>query len=63
MVRTPEGSTARDVIVTVRITPQMKAIIDSQRRSRGGMSLSTYLRWLVTQDTKRIEQEQTSNGA
>lgn len=35
----------------------MKATLDSQRAVRGGMTRSSYIRWLITQDTKRIEQE------
>lgn len=35
----------------------MVAAIDSQRAFRGGMSRSTYLRWLISQDGKRIARE------
>jgi hypothetical protein len=32
--------------------------MDRQARARGGMSRSTYLRWLLDQDNKRIAREQ-----
>jgi hypothetical protein len=31
--------------------------LDRQARDRGGMSRSTYLRWLLEQDRKHIERE------
>jgi hypothetical protein len=31
--------------------------LDSQARARGGMARSTYLRWLLDEDGKRIEKE------
>jgi hypothetical protein len=39
------------------MTDPMKATLDSQRAARGGMTRSSYIRWLIAQDTKRIEQE------
>lgn len=35
----------------------MDAAIDEQRAFRGGMSRSTYIRWLITRDGKRIASE------
>lgn len=57
MVRTPDGPVARDAIVTFRITDTMGTQLDGQRAFRGGMSRSTYIRWLISQDAKRIERE------
>ncbi len=63
MVRTPDGPVAREAIVTFRITASMGTQLDGQRAFRGGMSRSTYIRWLIAQDAKRIEQEKTWDGA
>ncbi len=57
MARTPDGPVTREAIVTFRMTDTMKATLDTQRASRGGMSRSSYIRWLITQDGKRIEHE------
>jgi len=57
MARTPDGITARDRIVQVRLTAHMQSDLDEQRAFRGGMSRSTYIRWLISQDTKRIAHE------
>lgn len=57
MVRTPDGSLPRESIVTFRVTAAMGAQVDAQRAFRGGMSRSTYIRWLIAQDAKRIERE------
>lgn len=40
----------------------MRAELDAQRAFRGGMSRSTYVRWLVTQDAKRIEREKNGEN-
>lgn len=32
-------------------------VLDANRRARGGMDRSTYIRWLVAQDQKRIAGE------
>lgn len=57
MARTPDGATARDTSVVVRMTTNMRNDMDSQRSFRGGMSRSTYIRWLISQDSRRIEHE------
>lgn len=57
MARTPDGATARDTSVVVRMTTNMRNDLDRQRSIRGGMSRSTYVRWLIAQDTKRIDHE------
>lgn len=57
MVRTPDGSEPRVQTLQVRVTPTMASDLDGQRAFRGGMSRSTYIRWLVAQDGKRIARE------
>lgn len=47
-MRTPDGPTARDVTLTLRITKSQLAAIDRQRRT---LSRSEYLRRLVMADT------------
>jgi hypothetical protein len=32
-------------------------VLDANRRARGGMDRSTYIRWLVAQDQRRIANE------
>lgn len=39
------------------MTSEMRNDLDAQRAYRGGMSRSTYVRWLITQDSKRIQKE------
>ena len=63
MVRTPDGATNREVTLSLRVTPTMRARIDEQRRARGGLSLSAYIRWLVAQDQKHIAQETARTSA
>lgn len=43
--------------VQVRLTTPMSVSLDAQRRDRGGMSRSAYIRWLISEDTKRIRRE------
>lgn len=57
MARTPDGPFARGVSVTTRMSPIECEKLDAQRRERGGMDRSTYIRWLVSQDGKRIHRE------
>jgi len=57
MARTPDGPATRQAIVTFRMTDTMRATLDVQRAARGGMSRSSYIRWLITQDGKRIANE------
>jgi hypothetical protein len=57
MARTPDGAVTRDKFLHVRLTPTDEAALNRQRGLRGGMSASAYVRWLITQDGKRIERE------
>lgn len=44
-------------MIPARMTPEMVTGLDGQRAFRGGMSRSSYIRWLIQQDAKRIERE------
>lgn len=35
-------------------------VLDANRRARGGMDRSTYIRWLIQQDKRRIAQEESA---
>lgn len=57
MARTPDGPVAREMPITVRLTPIERESLDEQRRARGGMTRSAYLRLLVRQDGNKIRRE------
>lgn len=57
MVRTPDTGIVREASITTRMTTPDVADMDSQRRERGGMSRSGYIRWLIREDKKRINRE------
>jgi len=57
MARTPDGLTARTKMTSFRLEATEVDQMDRQAVARGGMSRSTYLRWLIDQDKKRIERE------
>ena len=58
MARTPDGLTARTKMTSFRLEETEVDQMDRQARARGGMTRSTYLRWLLDQDNKRIAREQ-----
>lgn len=61
MARTPDGAVAREISVTARMTTQGVEKLDTQRRARGGMTRSAYIRWLVNEDEKRLRRERLTN--
>lgn len=57
MARTPDGPTAREAPVTVRFAMMERMDLDDQRRARGGLTRSAYIRMLVRQDGARLKKE------
>ena len=57
MGRTPDGLNRRGVVTSFRLEPAEVDQLEAQAKQRGGMSRSTYLRWLITQDQSKIERE------
>jgi hypothetical protein len=57
MARTPDGLNKRAVVTSFRLEPAEVDQLDEQAMARGAMSRSTYLRWLVNEDKKKIAKE------
>ena len=57
MARTPDGAMAREESITTRMAIPDRVALDKQRATRGGMSRSAYIRWLIREDGKRITRE------
>lgn len=52
--RTPDGPVARQNVVSMKMSGAELAALDRQRKLRGGMDRSAYLRSLIRQDAARI---------
>jgi hypothetical protein len=58
MGRAPDRAVSRKHSITSRMDDTEVADLDAGGRHRGGMDRSTYIRWLIQDDKKRIAREQ-----
>lgn len=59
MGRAPDRAVTRKHSITTRMDDNELRDLDAGGSARGGMDRSTYLRWLVAQDKRRIANERT----
>lgn len=57
MARTPDGLSKRAKVTSFRLQDHEVDQLDRQAAQRGGMERSTYLRWLIDQDKRKIDRE------
>lgn len=59
MGRAPDRAVSRKHSITSRMDDTEVADLDAGGAARGGMDRSTYIRWLIQQDKRRIASERT----
>jgi hypothetical protein len=60
MGRAPDRAVSRKHSITSRMDDAEVADLDAGGAVRGGMDRSTYIRWLIQEDKKRIAREQSA---